>query len=284
MPNTRRPAVNHPRGGSCVPKREIRTIADLLQFPLRDKRNASHCSFEPSSEFVEDPLPNSDLRPLPVSVLAHGSHKLTVMVVDDHAIVREGLAALINRQSDMEVIAEAGNGRQALEKFVERRPDVALLDIRMPLMDGIAAVSAILQRDASAQLVVVTSYPGEEDVYRALRAGARGYVLKDSSVDELINCIRAVAAGETWIPSQVGAKLAKRLAYEPLTARESEVLRAVAAGKSNKEIGNGFNISEATVKVHMTHILEKLKVTGRTEAINVALRRGLVHIEGVVAA
>lgn len=284
MPNTRRPAVNHPRGGSGVSKPQIRTIADLLQFPLRDNRNASHCSLEPSSDFVEDPLSNSDLRPLPVNVLAHGSHKLTVMVVDDHAIVREGLAALINRQSDMEVIAEAGNGRQALEKFVERRPDVALLDIRMPVMDGIAAVSAILQRDASAQLVVVTSYPGEEDVYRALRAGARGYVLKDSSVDELINCIRAVAAGETWVPSQVGAKLAKRLAYEPLTARESEVLRAVAAGKSNKEIGNGFNISEATVKVHMTHILEKLKVTGRTEAINVALRRGLVHIEGVVAA
>lgn len=284
MPNTRRPAVNHPRGGSCVSKPEIRTIADLLQFPLRDKRNASHCSLEPSSNFVEDPLSNSDLRPLPVSVLAHGPHKLTVMVVDDHAIVREGLAALINRQSDMEVIAEAGNGRQALEKFVERRPDVALLDIRMPVMDGIAAVSAILQRDASAQLVVVTSYPGEEDVYRALRAGARGYVLKDSSVDELINCIRAVAAGETWIPSQVGAKLAKRLAHESLTARESEVLRAVAAGKSNKEIGNGLNISEATVKVHMTHILEKLKVTGRTEAINVALRRGLLHIQGVVAA
>jgi DNA-binding NarL/FixJ family response regulator len=206
------------------------------------------------------------------------------MVVDDQAIVREGLAALINRHSDLRVVAEASDGRQAVDKYIQQRPNVGLLDIRMPVMDGIAAVTAILQRDASARLVVVTSYPCEEDIYRALRAGAKGYVLKDSSVDKLIDCIRAVAAGETWIPSQVGSKLAKRLTHKPLTTRETEVLRAVTAGKSNKEIGNAFNISEATVKVHMTHILEKLKVTGRTEAINVGLRRGLVHIEGVIAA
>jgi two-component system NarL family response regulator len=194
------------------------------------------------------------------------------------------MAALISRCSDMKVIAEASNGRQAVEKYAEHRPSIGLLDLRMPVMDGIEAVSAIVEKDPSARLAVVTSYQCEEDVYRALRAGAKGYVLKDSSVDELIDCVRAVAHGDTWIPSQVGAKLARRLAHEPLTARETEVLRAVTAGKSNKEIGAAFNISEATVKVHMTHILEKLNVTGRTEAINVGLKRGLVYVEGVLAA
>jgi two-component system NarL family response regulator len=154
----------------------------------------------------------------------------------------------------------------------------------MPEMDGIQAVIAICERDSSARLAVVSSYQCEEDVYRALRAGAQGYVLKDSTVEELAECIRAVGNGRTWIPPQVGAKLAKRLAYEPLTAREREVLAAVALGKSNKEIGAAFSISEATVKVHMTHILEKLKVTGRTEAINVAVKRGLVFIDGSIAA
>jgi DNA-binding NarL/FixJ family response regulator len=202
------------------------------------------------------------------------------MVTDDHPIVREGLVALINRRSDMRVIAEASNGRQAVEKYFEQTPDVALLDLRMPVMDGFEAVIAICEKDPSARLVVVTSYQCEEDVYRALRSGAQGYVLKDSSVEELVDCIRAVASGKTWIPPQVGAKLAKHLAYDALTARETEVLQAVTAGKSNKEIGAACNITEATVKVHVTHILEKLKVTGRTEAINVGLKRGLVYLDG----
>jgi DNA-binding NarL/FixJ family response regulator len=245
-------------------------------------RNAQRSVDRVPPDATEDSQLHSDRDAQP-SADIQGSRQITVMVVDDHAIVREGLSALINRHSDMRVIAEASDGRQAVEKYVEQRPDLALLDIRMPVMDGLTAVTAILQRDASAKLVVVTSYPCEEDVYRTLRAGARGYVLKDSSVDEFIHCIRVVAAGETWIPSQVGAKLAKRVTHESLTSREGQVMRAVAAGKSNKEIGNAFNISEATVKVHMTHILEKLKVSGRTEAINVALKRGLVHIEGVLA-
>jgi DNA-binding NarL/FixJ family response regulator len=223
-----------------------------------------------------------DTEPIPIDSINSGP--LTIMVADDHAIVREGMAALISRCSDMKVIAEASNGRQAVEKYAEHRPSIGLLDLRMPVMDGIEAVSAIVEKDPAARLAVVTSYQCEEDVYRALRAGAKGYVLKDSSADELIDCVRAVAHGETWIPAQVGAKLARRLAHEPLTAREREVLRAVTAGKSNKEIGAALNISEATVKVHMTHILEKLNVTGRTEAINVALKRGLVYMEGVLAA
>jgi two-component system, NarL family, response regulator len=203
----------------------------------------------------------------------------TVLVADDHPVVREGLVALINRQSDMRVIAEASNGRQAVEAFFAQRPDVVLLDLRMPIMDGIDAVISICEKDPRARIAVITSYQDEEDVYRALRAGAQGYILKDAAVDQLVECIYAVGDGKTWIPPHIGAKLAKRVADRELTRRETDVIHAVAAGKSNKEIGCKFDISEATVKVHMTHILEKLKVTGRTEAINVAVKRGLVRID-----
>jgi DNA-binding NarL/FixJ family response regulator len=208
----------------------------------------------------------------------------SVLVADDHPLVREGLVALINRQPDMRVVAEAGNGREATEKFFAQCPDVALLDLRMPLLDGVESVAAICEKMPRARLVILTSYQTEEDVYRALRAGAQGYLLKDAPVEELLRCIHAVGDGRTWIPPVVGAQLAKRVADRELTPREMDVLRTVAIGKSNKEIGVVFNISEATVKVHMTHILEKLKVTGRTEAINVAVKRGLIHIDTPSAA
>jgi two-component system NarL family response regulator len=153
----------------------------------------------------------------------------------------------------------------------------------MPVMDGIEAARTICAEDARARLVIVTLLESEEDIYRALRAGALGYVLKAATADQLICCIEAVAGGCTWIPTEVGAKLAKRVTDQSLTMREMDVLRAVTLGKSNKEIGVVYNISEGTVKVHMTHIFEKLKVTGRTEAINVAVKRGLVRIEGPAA-
>jgi two-component system NarL family response regulator len=190
----------------------------------------------------------------------------TVLIADEHPIVREGLATIINRRPDMRVVAEAANGREAVEKFVAHSPDVALLELRMPLMDGI-------------QTVIFTTCLGEEDIYRALRAGAYGYLLKDAPLNELIECIRAVAQGERWIPVKVGASLGNRVAGRELTARESEVIRELSSGKSNKQIGTVLDISEATVKVHITHILEKLKVTGRGEAINIAFRRGLVHMD-----
>ena len=215
---------------------------------------------------------------------AENSKRVTVLIADNHPVVREGLVALIDRRADMHVIAEASNGREAVDKFVAQRPDVALVDLRMPLMDGIETIVAICEKDPGAQIVVITSYNSEEDIYRALRAGARGYVLKDAGIEELIECIHAVHSGKTWIPPQVGSKLAKRVANRQLTPRETDVLQAVAVGKSNKEIGVAFNISEATVKVHMTHILEKLSVTGRTEAINVAVKRGLVRMEGATGA
>jgi two-component system NarL family response regulator len=205
-------------------------------------------------------------------------------VADNHPIVREGLATVINRRSDMQVVAEASNGREALEKYVAQSPDIALLELRLPLLDGVDTVLSICAKVPDARLVVFTTYHGEEDIYRALRAGAYGYLLKNTSLSELIDCILAVAQGKRWIPPAVAAQLGKRVADRGLTARETEVLRAVSRGKSNKEIGCALDISEATVKVHMTHILEKLNVTGRTEAINIALRRGLVHMDPVESA
>jgi DNA-binding NarL/FixJ family response regulator len=203
----------------------------------------------------------------------------TLLVADENPIVREGLAALVNRRSDMRIVAEASNGREAVEKYLKHFPDVALLEFKLPLMDGVEIVRSISAIVPGARLVVFTTCQGEEDIYRALKAGAYGYLLKNTSLNEIVECIRAVARGERWIPPAVAALLGKRVADRGLTARETEVLRAVTDGRSNKEIGVVLDISEATVKVHMTHILEKLNVTGRTEAINVAVRRGLVHMD-----
>jgi two-component system, NarL family, response regulator len=208
----------------------------------------------------------------------------TVLIADHHPVVREGLATLINRRSDMRVVAEAANGREAVEKFLAHSPDIALLELRLPIMDGVEAVMSICEKMPAARLVIFTTCKGEEDIYRAVKAGAFGYLLKETPLNEVVECIRAVARGSRWIPPGVAAMLGKRVADRALTARELEVIRALTSGKSNKEIGTLLDISEATVKVHITHILEKLKVTGRTEAINVAMRRGLVHIDPAAVA
>ncbi len=210
--------------------------------------------------------------------------QFTVLVADDHPVVREGLAALINRRPDMLVIAQATNGREAVEQFFAQRPKVALLDLRMPLMDGVEAVRAIRGKAPLAHLAIVSTFQNEQDIYRAVQAGAQGYVLKDTPAEDLVQCIRTVGNGGTWIPPVVAAKLAKRVATQQLTPRELEVLGKVASGKSNKEIGMALNISEATVKVHVTHILEKLKAAGRTEAVGVAVKQGLVDLSGTAAA
>lgn len=208
----------------------------------------------------------------------------TVLIADEQPIVREGLAMLINRRSDMQVVAEACNGLEAVEKYVAQSPDIALLELRLPLMDGIETIMAICARVPAARVVIFTTCQGEEDIYRALRSGAYGYLFKNASLNELVECICTVAQGRRWIPPAVAAQLGRRVADRGLTVRETQVLHAVTSGKSNKEIGTALVISEATVKVHMTHILEKLRVTGRTEAINVAMRRGLVHMDPVEAA
>lgn len=210
------------------------------------------------------------------------SSRLSVLIADDHPVVREGLVSLLSRQPDMYIVAQACNGCEAIDKFVAHQPDVALLDLRMPLTDGIDAVMSICEKYPAARIIIITSYQNEEDVYRALRAGALGFILKDSTPDELANCIRSVARSETWIPPQVGAMLARRVADRDLTRRETDVLGLVAEGKSNKEIGVAFDISEATVKVHITHLLDKLGVSGRAEAINVAVKKGLVRLDAAV--
>ena len=208
---------------------------------------------------------------------------LTILIADDHPVVREGLVSLISREPDLQVIAQARDGREALEQFRVHHPDVVLMDKRKPVMDGILTHIAICETEPAARVCMVTSYQNEEDVYRCLRAGAQGFVAKEASGIELVDCIRTVAAGSTWVPPRVGAMLAKRVAERELTRREADVLQLVANGKSNKEIGVAFDISEATVKVHVTHILEKLKVTGRTEAINVGVKKGLIRLDVGIA-
>lgn len=211
------------------------------------------------------------------------SNSFTLLIADDHPVVREGLVSLINRQAHLQVIAQAGNGREAVEAFFAQRPDVALLDLRMPSMGGVEAAASIYEKDPAARLVILTCYESEEEIYSAVRAGAQGYLLKDAPVEELMGCIRAVGEGKTWFPPQVGAKLAKRVTDRELTRREMEVIRAMVKGKSNKEIGVLLDISEATVKVHVTHILEKMQAGGRTEAVGLAVKRGLVRIEAMTA-
>jgi DNA-binding NarL/FixJ family response regulator len=194
-------------------------------------------------------------------------------------VVRRAVADVINDEPDMRVICECGNGREAVIKAAAEQPDVCLLDLRMPGMDGILAMKSIRERAPNARLIIFSSYNTQEDIYRALEAGAQGYVLKEAPVEDIVACIRAVASGGMWISNNVGAKLAKRVSDHHLTPREREVLHVLAAGKSNNEIGAMFNISEATVKVHVSHILEKLHVSSRAEAITAAAKRGLVRID-----
>jgi len=204
---------------------------------------------------------------------------IRVLIADDHPIVREGLAALINRPADMEVIAEVSNGREAFEQFLIHQPDVTLMDLRMPEVDGVDSILAIREQVPTARIIVLTTFDGDEDIYRGLRAGAKGYLLKDTCREELLECIRAVHDGRTWIPPAVAAKLVARIGGPDLTSRELEVLNLMVAGKSNKEIGAALSVSEGTIKAHVNRILEKLGVSGRTEATAVALRRGIVRLQ-----
>jgi DNA-binding NarL/FixJ family response regulator len=203
---------------------------------------------------------------------------IRVLLADDHPIVREGLAALINRRPDMTVIAEAGTGREAVELFLEQRPDIALIDLRMPDMDGVAAILDIRTAVPTARIIVLTTFDGDEDIYRALRAGAKGYLLKDAPREDLLECIRRVHQGATYLPSPLAAKLAERLTASELSARELEVLRLMAAGKTNRQIAGVLFVAEGTVKVHVNNILHKLGVSARTEAVAVALKRGIVQL------
>jgi two-component system NarL family response regulator len=206
------------------------------------------------------------------------SEPIRILVVEDHHVVRQGLVALIRTVPDMTVVAEAADGAQAVEMFRKHRPDIAIMDLRLPVMSGVDAIAAIRRDFPAARIIVLTTFEGDEDIFRALQAGARGYLLKDMFGDELMEAIRAVHSGKTRIPAPVAQRLAERMGGPSLTARELEVLRLIVDGKSNKEIGGSLFISEATVKTHINSILSKLGVSDRTQAATTALQRGIVHL------
>jgi two-component system NarL family response regulator len=204
------------------------------------------------------------------------TEKIRLIVADDHVTLLEGLVAIIGRQPDMEVLAAASNGREAVDLWIKHRPDVMLLDLRMPILGGVEAIQVIRQHDVSARVVVLTTFDTDADVSQAIKAGAKGYLLKDAPREELLACIRKVHLGESVIPASLVTKLTAGLTAEPVTGRELEVLTLLTRGKSNKEIGTTLNISESTVKSHLRNIFTKLNVLSRTEAIATATRQGLV--------
>ncbi len=204
--------------------------------------------------------------------------QIRIMVVDDQAVVRQGFVSLIKTVPGMAVVAEGTNGREAVALYRQHRPDVVLMDLRMPVMGGVEAIAAIRREWPDARVIVLTTYDGDEDIYRSLQAGAQGYLLKDMFFDELEAAIRAVHAGGRKIPGVVAERLAERMGGSDLTGRELEVLELIVRGRSNREIGSALGISEATVKSHINSILGKLGVTDRTQAATTALQRGIVHL------
>ena len=203
---------------------------------------------------------------------------IRVFSVDDHPLINEGIAALIGSQADMQLMAQATSGSDAIEKFRGHRPDVTLMDLRLPDMSGIDTMMAIRSEFSDARIIMLTTFEGDVEIQRALGAGARGYVLKSMHPKELVGVIRQVHAGKKRIPSEVAARLAEHLGEEDLTSREMEVLRHAAEGNRNRDIGAKLFISEETVKVHIKHIMEKLGASDRTQAVAVALRRGIIEL------
>lgn len=206
------------------------------------------------------------------------SATVRILIVDDHAIVRQGLAAMIENEPDMTVVGQAGNGQEALDRYRQLQPDITLMDLRMPHMSGVDATIAICAEFTHARIIVLTTYDGDEDIYRGLRAGAKGYLLKDAEPDALLNAIRIVHSGQQYIPSGVAAKLVQRMNNPELSDREREVIHLMVDGLSNHDIGVALNITESTVKFHINRILSKLGVSDRTQAVVTALKRGLAKL------
>ena len=204
--------------------------------------------------------------------------KVRVLVADDHPVVRQGIMANVKPQGDMNVVAEAGDGVEALELIKEQLPDVVMLDLRMPRIDGLDVLKEVNKSRLPSKVIIMTTFDSEEDVQRAMKTGARGYLLKDSTQEEILDAIRRVSLGETYLPARIVQKVAEGMRKPELSPREVEVLQWVAAGKSNKEIGAQLFIAEGTVKTHMKNVLEKLAVVGRTAAIREAVHRGLVRL------
>jgi DNA-binding NarL/FixJ family response regulator len=206
------------------------------------------------------------------------SKPIRILTVDDHALLRQGIASLVNLESDMELVGQACTGREAIEQFKRHRPDVTLMDLQMPDMHGIEAMIAIRGEFPNARIIVLTTYEGDVQALRALKAGARAYILKGRVHRELLDTIRAVHAGQKRIPPEVAALLAEHTGEEELSTRELDVLRLIAAGNANKEIGAQLSISEDTVKRHVTNILSKLGANDRTHAVTIGLKRGIIEL------
>ncbi|MGD0902969.1 MAG: response regulator transcription factor [Terracidiphilus sp.] len=206
---------------------------------------------------------------------------IRVLVVEDHHVVRQGLVALLSVAEGLEVVGEAADGVEAIAQFRKHQPDITLMDLRLPRMSGVDAIQRIRMESPQARVVVLTTYDGDEDIFRALQAGARAYLLKGMTSEELIATIRAVHAGKSHIPAAVAEKLAERMGTEELTPREFDVLEQIVHGKSNKEIATELEITEATVKTHINSLLGKLGVTDRTQAATAAIQRGLVPLESL---
>ena len=208
----------------------------------------------------------------------HKPNLIRLLIADDHMVVRMGLRSMIDTQPGMVVVAEAANGREAIELFREHKPDITLMDLRMPVMGGVEATIAIREEFPDARVIVLTTYDGDENIYRALRAGAMAYLLKDIPRGEFLDDVRAVYSGQYCIPPAVAARLAQRMPYSELSTRELDVLKLIVEGLSNKEIASALTISESTVKNHVNSILSKLRVNDRTQAATMALRRGIVML------
>ena len=206
------------------------------------------------------------------------SGKIRVMIVDDHHVVRMGLAALLRASDSVEVVAEAADGRDAIAKYASAEPDVTLMDLQMAPVGGVEAITRIRAQHPNARFVVLTTYDGDEDIYRALQAGAKGYLLKGMTLEELLDTIRVVHNGKSRIPGPIAEKLADRVSGQELTPRELEVLERIVAGRSNKDAASDLGISETTVKTHVNSLLSKLGVADRTHAATVAIQRGIVHL------
>jgi two-component system NarL family response regulator len=211
--------------------------------------------------------------------MANDSTRISVLTADDHPVVRAGIAAMLANEPDLVVVAQATNGEEAVALFEAHRPDVALIDLRMPRLDGVGAIQAIRAIDPGARLVALTTYEGDADIHRALSAGACGYLLKDALVAELVDAVRAAAAGKRVIPPAVATRLAEFTPRDDLSAREREVLLYVARGLSNKEIARAIGRSAETVKAHLDSIYQKLGARDRTQAVTLALQRGIIHLD-----
>jgi DNA-binding NarL/FixJ family response regulator len=207
-----------------------------------------------------------------------GQANIRILCVDDHPLLRQGISGIINNQPDMTLVAEAANGHEAVQKFRELQPDVALMDLRLPDMSGIDALIAIRTEFPEARIIMLTTFEGDVEIQRSLEAGARGYLLKSMPPAELVEAIRHVNAGKKRVPADVAAQLAEHLSDEDLTSREVDVLRHIASGNRNRDIAEKLFISEETVKVHIKHIMDKLGASDRTQAVAIGVRRGIIQL------